>query len=65
VVVYAVICEPVSKLKFPANREINREFYDLRVFGDDICTKNPCAAAGSEQFPAAINREIISGNRDF
>jgi hypothetical protein len=38
-------------LKFPANREINREFYDFLRFGDDIRSKNPCAAVRFEQIP--------------
>ena len=29
----AVTCEPVSTLKIPANREKNREFYKIAVFG--------------------------------
>ena len=29
VVAHAVTCEPVSRWKFPANREKNREFFDL------------------------------------
>jgi hypothetical protein len=28
-VAYAVTCEPVSTVKFPANREKNREFYKI------------------------------------
>src|ERR1700736_6226116 len=39
------------RLHFPANREINREFYDSEAFGCDISTKSPCAAAVSRQIP--------------
>jgi hypothetical protein len=44
-VVCAVVCEPVSALQFPANREINREFYDFGAFRSEIGTESPRAAA--------------------
>ena len=37
--------------KFPANREINREFYDFAAFGSGFSSKNPCAAAVFRCFP--------------
>jgi hypothetical protein len=33
VVAHAVTCEPVSTVKFSANREKNREFYKIAVLG--------------------------------
>jgi hypothetical protein len=51
VVADAVLIEPVSTPKFPANREINREFRRIRLLGailkadmranSDVCNKIP------------------------
>jgi hypothetical protein len=40
-------------LQFPANREINREFCDFDAFPSDFGTKDPGAAATSQQIPYA------------
>jgi hypothetical protein len=73
VVVDAVRIEPVSTAKFPANRENNREFLRILVFGCDFDTQSArqfngfqlnslCNRTGN--FQTRI-REIFSRNREF
>ena len=51
VVADAVFAKPVSKPKFPANRENNREFCNLRHYGSVKDRRNPCTAGTSRAIP--------------
>ena len=56
----AVALEPVSKLKFPANREINREFFN---FGPDRGSEvaiRPMIQRTWSEIPYATEQGIIS-----
>jgi hypothetical protein len=53
VVVCAVRYEPVSGGKFPANREINREFRDSGPSEANFVARNHCAAAAFYEIPYA------------
>ena len=57
----AVRCEPVSAPKFPANREINREFFD---FGPKSESEPPIDEGNQRlpaEFPEKRNREFLEG----
>ena len=61
----AVTYEPVSTAKFPANREINREFCRIRLLCAILkptCEQNHGLAA---KFPTQRNREFLQRNREF
>ena len=46
----AVQCEPVSAFEFPANREINREFWRIRLSGSILMSNG-----------GAISNEFVPG----
>ena len=59
----AVQVEPVSPAKFPANREKNREFYQIRALGailkaDTRANSEPCS-----EIPYATEQGIISAEQ--
>ena len=71
-VVDAVTSEPVSLVRFPANREKNREFHQIRALGailkadtranSEACREIPYSA---EQGIFAKDREFVQENREF
>ena len=61
----AVAFEPVSTLKFPANREINREFRQFAWWAQ-ICTlTREQIQRLAVKFPTQPNREFLQKNREF
>jgi hypothetical protein len=63
VVADAVAVEPVSTVKFPANREKNREFYKIAASGAPE-TLNSAAVAGLPmQIPYSTKQGIISAEQ--
>jgi hypothetical protein len=61
----AVRCEPISTGKFPANREINREFRKDRPSGPTFGSDRRTNSIGYRRIPYAIEQGIlkrISGN---
>jgi len=73
VVVDAVRIEPVSKGKFPANREINREFRENRPSAAILVFDQRPNSMAWGQIPYATKQEIFAGitgnffskNREF
>jgi hypothetical protein len=64
-VVDAVTYEPVSTPKFPANREINREFRQFAWWAQ-ICTlTREQIQRLAAKFPTQPNREFLQKNREF
>jgi hypothetical protein len=60
VVADAVTYEPVSILKFPANREKNREFHRIRVLGAILKADTRANSKAFSQIPYATEQGIIS-----
>jgi hypothetical protein len=56
----AVAVEPVSTFKFPANREINREFRRIRPLGAILKADTPANSKACSKFPYATEQGIIS-----
>jgi hypothetical protein len=57
--------KPVSTCNSLVTGKITGNFTISAVSGNDTGMKNPCTTAVFDQFPTKINREIISGNREF
>ena len=55
----AVVVEPVSTLKFPANREKNREFYDFRASGAPKALNNTVVTGLPVRIPCSTEQGII------
>jgi hypothetical protein len=55
----AVACEPVSTLKFPANREKNREFSQIRALGTILKAATRANSKVSSEIPYATEQGII------
>jgi hypothetical protein len=53
-------CEPVSGRKFPANREINREFYENRAVWRKIACKNAAESVSCRTIPYKMKQGINS-----
>jgi hypothetical protein len=63
VVADAVAVEPVSTHKFPANREINREFRRIRLL-DAILNADPQVnSAACREIPYATEQGIFAGEQ--
>jgi hypothetical protein len=59
VVADAVIVEPVSTLKFPANREKNREFCQISASGARETVNNAVVTGLSIRIPYSTEQGII------
>jgi len=59
VVAHAVACEPVSALKFPANREKNREFRRIRTFGAILEAGQPIYSEAYSKIPYSTEQGIF------
>ena len=60
----AVAFEPVSALEFPANREKNREFHQIRALGAILKADTQIQRLAAK-FPNQQNRELFRRNREF
>ena len=60
VVADAVLVEPVSNAEFPANREINREFRQIRSLRCDFEADTRANSAACSEIPCATEQGIIS-----
>jgi hypothetical protein len=63
VVADAVTVEPVSISKFPANREINREFHRIRPLGAILKADMRAISKAFSQIPYATEQGIISAEQ--
>ena len=63
VVADAVSCEPVSTLKFPANREKNREFRRIQHLNAILKTNTRANSETSSQIRYATKQGIISAEQ--
>ena len=59
----AVAVEPVSTPKFPANREINREFYQIRPPCEILKANTRAISIPFSQIPYATEQGIISADQ--
>ncbi|MGB8893552.1 MAG: hypothetical protein WCD13_04440 [Pseudolabrys sp.] len=59
----AVAFEPVSTPKFPANREINREFHQIRALGAILKADPRANSKASSEIPYATEQGIISAEQ--
>jgi hypothetical protein len=64
-VVDAVLVEPVSTPKFPANREINREFRQIRLLAQFCTLTREQIQRLAAKFPTQPNRGFLQKNREF
>ena len=55
----AVAFEPVSTLKFPANREINREFHQIPALGAILKADTRANSEACSKIPYATEQGII------
>jgi hypothetical protein len=65
VVADAVPVEPVSTVKFPANREINREFCQIRLLGAILPADTRANSKAWSEIPYSADREFLQKNREF
>jgi hypothetical protein len=65
VVADAVAVEPVSTPKFPANREINREFHQIGPLCKILKADTRADSKASSEIPYQQNRELFWRNREF
>jgi hypothetical protein len=63
VVADAVVCEPVSTPKFPANREKNREFYRIAVSVASATVNSGVVTGLSKRIPYSTEQGIILGEQ--
>ena len=56
----AVEIEPVSSPEFPANREINREFRQIRLLGAILHADTRANSEACSEIPYATEQGIIS-----
>ncbi|HEX9143256.1 MAG TPA: hypothetical protein VGA09_03215, partial [Candidatus Binatia bacterium] len=59
----AVDLEPVSASKFPANREINREFHRIRALGAILKVGTRANSEVCSEIPYATEQGIISAEQ--
>ena len=59
----AVAVEPVSTVKFPANREINREFHRIHTFGAILKADTLVNSEACSEIPYATEQGIISAEQ--
>ena len=59
----AVVVEPVSTAKFPANREKNREFFNFRRASRLIWLTNPIISVTWSQISYSMEQGIISAEQ--
>ena len=59
----AVTCEPVSTFKFPANREKNREFRQIRPLCEILKADTRANSKVSSEIPYATEQGIISAEQ--
>ena len=59
----AVVVEPVSTPKFPANREINREFCQIRTLCEILKANTRANSKAFSQIPYATEQGIISAEQ--
>ena len=59
----AVQVEPVSTPKFPANREINREFRRIRTFCTNLKADTRANSKASSEIPYSGEQGIISAEQ--
>jgi len=59
-VAYAVVVEPVSTPKFPANREKNREFCRIYPLRPILSAHTPAKSKASSEIPYTTKQGIIS-----
>jgi hypothetical protein len=59
----AVAVEPVSTVKFPANREKNREFCKIEALGAPETVNSGAVAGLSKQIPYSTEQGIISAEQ--
>jgi hypothetical protein len=62
-VAHAVACEPVSVRKFPANREINREFRRISTLCEILEADTPVNSKTFRPIPYATEQGIISAEQ--
>jgi hypothetical protein len=60
VVADAVLIEPVSTPKFPANREINREFRRIRLLGAILKADTRANSEACSKIPYSTEQGIIA-----
>jgi hypothetical protein len=56
----AVAFEPVSTSKFPANREINREFRPIRLFGAILKADTRANSEACSEIPYSTEQGIFA-----
>jgi hypothetical protein len=61
----AVIVEPVSTPKFPANRDINREFRQIRSLCEILNADTRAISKAFSQIPYATEQGIISAEQEI
>jgi len=61
----AVLVEPVSTPKFPANREINREFCQIRTHCKILKANTRTNSKTFSQIPCAKEQEIILAKQEI
>ena len=59
-VVDAVLVEPVSSPKFPANREINREFRQIRLVGAILHADTQANSEACSEIPYSAEQGIFA-----
>ena len=59
----AVAVEPVSTPKFPANREKNREFHQIRALGAILKADTRANSEACSEIPYATEQGIISAEQ--
>ena len=59
-VVDAVLVEPVSSPKFPANREINREFRQIRLVGAILHADTRANSEACREIPYSAEQGIFA-----
>jgi hypothetical protein len=61
----AVGCEPVSASKFPATREINREFRRISLLSAILKADTRANSEACKKFPTQQNRDFLRKNWEF
>jgi hypothetical protein len=61
----AVAAEPVSAPKFPAKREINREFYRIHPLCEILSADTRAISKAFGRIPYATEQRIISAEQGF
>ena len=59
----ALAVEPVSTAEFPANREKNRVFLRIGLFGEALCADTRTHSEAYSRIPYATEQRIHSGEQ--